>query len=167
MPYTCATCGEEHADLPLAYGSHAPDAYFDLPESERESRADLVSDQCVIDGTRFFLRGRLSLPVAGPEADAFFWGVWLEVSREQFERASALWETEGRESEPACACVLATTLPEYPATAGLEVELRTQAVGIRPEVTVLSDHALRHQQRAGITMHRIQQLHDLIAGGGA
>ena len=44
--YTCATCGDFHAGLPLAYGAAVPLLWESIPENEREVRGVLSSDLC-------------------------------------------------------------------------------------------------------------------------
>jgi len=68
MPgFHCATCGSYHEELPLVLGARAPAAWEAIPAAEREARAQLSSDQCVIDDEHFFLLGRLELPVLDGE----------------------------------------------------------------------------------------------------
>ena len=47
--------------------------------TDNESAASLTSDDCVIDGTAFFVRGCIEIPVHG-QADPFIWGVWVSLS---------------------------------------------------------------------------------------
>lgn len=68
--YTCATCGEEHEGLPdLAFD--APYYYGTVPEAEREGRAALTSDTCVIDDKDFFVRARLPIPILDTRSSSF------------------------------------------------------------------------------------------------
>jgi hypothetical protein len=49
----------------MHYGAPAPDAWYSLPEAEREGRAHLSSDVCLIDEEHGFVVGNLEIPVAG------------------------------------------------------------------------------------------------------
>ncbi len=109
--YQCSTCGEFHSGLPFSYGSPAPAPYFDIPESERDDRVLLSSDRCVIDDEHFFVLGRLEVPVLDADENLFSWNVWVSLSEKNFNRATELWETEGRESEPPYFGWLSTSLP--------------------------------------------------------
>lgn len=133
---------------------------------EREEGSELASDQCVIGGEHFFVRGLVRLPVLDAEAD-FEWGVWVSLSQDDFMRTSALWETEGRESEPPCFGRLATELPTYsPSTLALRSEVHTQPVGLRPLVELEpTDHPLAREQREGITLGRVRELAELLLHG--
>jgi len=93
--------GEWHDELPFAYGSDAPDYCRQIPENERDRRALLSSDQCVVDGEFFFVRANIEPPVIDAD-DNFQWGVWVSSSEDSFDRMNELWEAPGREDEPRC-----------------------------------------------------------------
>ena len=108
--FLCSCCGQYHDDLPQVLGAPAPAAWEAIPASERDERAVLSSDQCVIDNAHFFLLGRLELPILnGP--DPFTWLTWVSVSESSFSRASDLWSSEGRESEPPYSARVQSALP--------------------------------------------------------
>jgi hypothetical protein len=159
MPgFHCATCGAYHDDLPLTLGAPAPALYYELAPHEREARVELSSDQCVIDGTHFFVRACLVLPVVdGP--DPFTWLVWVSLSERNFRRASEVWTQEGRESEPPYFAWLQSALPYPGNTLTLSGGLHTQPVGQRPLLVLEpADHPLHDEQRHGITMSRVRQI---------
>lgn len=156
--FNCATCGQFHDELPVVWGAPAPELWFSLPESERAERADLSSDQCIIDGEHFFILGRISIPVHD-SPNPFTWLVWVSLSEENFNRASALWNVEGRESEPAYFGWLQSALPYQPSTLSLKTHVKTQALGERPLIEIEpSDHPLSLEQLHGISMQRVQQI---------
>jgi hypothetical protein len=160
--FHCRGCGKYHAELPMHYGAAAPLAYYGVPEAERETRTLLSSDQCVIDGEHFFIVGNLEIPVAG-EKQRFSWDVWVSLSKENFKRAFQLWNTPGRESEPPYFGWLSTALPGYPDTLHLKTHVHTRAVGRRPFVELEpTDHPLAVEQRAGITLDRVQEIAELV-----
>ncbi len=162
--YTCSTCGQFHTGLPYSYGTTAPALWFDIHEDEREERALLSSDQCVIDNQYFFILGRLEIPVIDGDEDRFSWNVWVSLSEENFFRASELWETEGRESEPPYFGWLSTALPCYAeATLNLKTNVHTRPVGERPFVELEpTKHQLAIEQRGGITEKRVQEIAECI-----
>ncbi len=163
--YTCRICGEYHDTLAMHYGPPAPYLYYIIPESERETRCQLSSDQCVIDETYFFIVGNLELPVIGIEK-AFSWDVWVSISKENFARAYKLWRTAGRESEPPYFGWLSTLLPSYPETLHLKTHVHTRTVGRRPIVELEpTDHPLAIEQRDGITTQRVQEIAEIIQHG--
>lgn len=167
MPgFHCVTCGSFHDELPMCLGSPAPAAWFDIPTGDRDHRAQLSSDQCVIDNQHFFLLGRIELPVRD-SPDPFVWLTWVSVSESNFARAGELWGTEGRESEPPYFVWVQSVLPYQGGTLSLKGELITRPVGQRPLVMLEpSDHPLSVEQRNGITLARVQEIVENALHGG-
>ncbi|MFD4658879.1 DUF2199 domain-containing protein [Kitasatospora sp. NPDC058444] len=155
--FTCTCCGGHHAGLPLNYSTVAPDAWD--PALEADPHSMLSSDQCVIRGEHFFVKGLIEIPVLGSE-DVFSWGVWVSLSRSNFARAAELWETDGRESEEPYFGWLCTWLPVYePDTINLKTHVRTRPVGQRPSIELEpTDHPLAVEQRTGITRDRVREI---------
>lgn len=163
--YVCRSCGHYHEDLPLSYGAEAPALWYTLPESERNQRAELSSDQCVIDEQYFFILGRIEIPIRETDR-CFAWLVWVSLSETNFARASELWNTEGRENEPPYFGWLSTRLPCYPDTLHLKTLVHTRAVGERPFVEVEpTDHPLAVEQQSGITWKRVQEIAEDVLHG--
>lgn len=125
-------------------------------------------DADVIKGEHFFVCGRLVIPVtdAAPSAE-FDWGVWVSLSRGSFTRALSLWTTAGREREASYFGWLSTELPLYqPSTLSLKTHVHTQAVGQRPLIELEpTDHPLAVEQRAGITLARVQEIAETLLYG--
>ena len=142
----------------MSLGSPAPAAWFGIPEADREGRAALSSDQCIIDSEYFFLLGQLHIPVLGSD-QPFTWLTWVSVSEANFDRASDLWHTAGRESEPPYFAWIQSTFPYSQDTLNLKAALHTQPLGERPLVQLeLSEHPLALEYHNGITMARVQEL---------
>ena len=160
--YKCRSCGEFHKGLPLAYGSDAPLYWEAIPEDEREERAILDSDLCMIDKQYFFVVGRLEIPIIN-EPEKFSWNVWVSLSEESFKRLMSIWISEGREKEAPFFGWLNTALPGYPDTVNLKAQVHTRPVGMRPYVELEStDHPLAVEQRTGITLERVQQIAEVV-----
>lgn len=160
MPgYTCRCCGAYHDELPIAYGAEAPAYWLGMSPEERARRFDLTSDTAIMDGEFFFVRGRLEIPIHGAE-EAFGWGVWVSMGREDFERMLAHWDTSGRETLlPPTVGYLSTVLPTYPDTLNLLARLHPRAVGLRPLVELeRTDHPLAVEQREGISWARVEEI---------
>jgi hypothetical protein len=161
--FACSVCGERHDVLPLKYSVNAPQAVMAIPASEIDQRVVITADQCVIDNSSFYLRGRLLVPVHELEDAPFVWGIWAEVSPKAFLRANEIWHTEGREQEPPFTGWMNTDLFLFGNTLNLEVDVHTQAVGQRPLFTVRDpNHPLARQQREGITIEEIQDIAEMI-----
>jgi hypothetical protein len=144
-------------DVPYAFHAEAPDAW--TPDLAADERSGLTADQCVIAGERWFVRGRLVLPVHDAEPD-FTWGVWVEVSAGSFERMTELWSDERRVREPPYPGWLANALPAYAQpTLGMLARLRTQPVGVAPLVQISADeHPLFAEHTQGITSARVAEI---------
>jgi hypothetical protein len=93
----CIVCGKVHEDLPQSFAADFPDMYANLSREEREVRAEISSDQCIIDGQWFFIRGCLDIPVNG-SSEPFVWGLWASVREEVLDEISAAWEEPAREN---------------------------------------------------------------------
>jgi hypothetical protein len=162
-PFLCSGCNQWHDVLPLSFSVKVPLAATRVPSVMLEERVVITRDQCVIDGgvidsARYFLRGRIAVPIIGIE-DPFIWGVWAEISPKNFMRTHDLWHQQGREFEPPYPGWLDTDLPLYGTTLNLEVDVQTQPVGRRPHFTILSeDHSLAREQRNGITLVQVEKI---------
>jgi hypothetical protein len=157
VKFECRVCGEHHI-LPIKYSVKAPMAVIAIPQEEWDARLVITPEQCVIDNKDFYLRGRILVPVVGIETP-FVWGVWAEVSPKSFLRTHEMWNTPGRENEPAFPGWLNTELPLFGDTFNLVVNIHTQPVGQRPQFTVADpEHPLAIEQREGITLERVQEI---------
>lgn len=144
-------------DIPFAYGPHAPELYFQIPEEEREDRCIINSDMCVIDNEHFFVVGNLELPVKDSD-QVFSWDIWVSLSEENFGRAYELWEDPSREEEPPYFGWLSSSLPMYPETLSLKTHVHTREVGQRPYIELEpTDHPLAIEQREGISLERVHE----------
>jgi len=156
--FKCSACGEWHDELPMGFSADAPYWYDVIAPEERERRAELSSDQCIIDDEHFFVRGVLEIPVTDGDGP-FTWGVWVSLSLKNFERMTELWEMPGREGEPPYFGWLSTALPCYPDTLSLKTHVHTRPVGTRPLIELEpTEHPLAVEQRNGITMARVKEI---------
>ena len=156
--YACVTCGKTHKDLPRSFAAEFPDMFANMDRDQRDARAVIGSDQCIIDQTWFFIRGCLEIPVLGSE-EPFLWGLWASVREEVFDEIENSWESERRETRGPFKGRLANSLAEYPPTLNLKIKLLLQPVGTRPLFIVeKTDHPLAIEQASGITPGRAMEL---------
>lgn len=160
--FLCPICGESHV-LATAYSSRYPQSTADIPKDEIERRIVMTADQCVIDSQRFYLRGRIPIPIrvagGGTLDEPFIWGVWAEVSPKNFMRTNELWNAEGRENEPPFRGYLDNELTLYGRTLNLEVDVQTRPVGQRPHFHVTDgEHQIALEQRDGISLPRLEEI---------
>ena len=157
--YTCTTCGQHHTGVPFSFAADFPDPYANLSQEERDARATIGSDQCILDSQSFFLRGMIEIPIVGSD-QPFLWGVWAAVREESFDEISDSWEEKGREAKYGpYKGRLANSLSVYPETLNLKLKIVVQPVGVRP-LFLLEDqeHILAVQQRSGISQQQAFEL---------
>lgn len=150
----------------MSYGASAPTLWFRIPPEERAARAELSSDQCIIDERYYFILGTIPIKITDTDK-SFLWLAWVSLGAEDFVRAAELWTMHGRESEPPYAGYLASALPGYPDTLNLKTEVYTRPPGERPYLLVeSSDHPLAAEQRDGMTLARVQEIAEIVRHGG-
>lgn len=156
--YSCTRCGHEHSGPPYSFAADYPDPYANMSHDQRDIRAVIGSDQCIIDGEQFYIRGCLELPIIGTE-DIFLWGVWAKLNGEPFDEISAHWETEGREKQIGpYKGLLANSLSIYPETLNMKLQIDIRPVGERPLFTLQeSAHPLSIEQVNGLIADRAQE----------
>ena len=80
-------CGD--ASIPLEKNFHAPDDIFALGDA-KEGRAELRRNFASLDGTRFFVRCLMPVPIEqyGP------WciGMWIEVAKSDYDKVWKAWD---------------------------------------------------------------------------
>jgi hypothetical protein len=166
MRYRCRTCGGWHDERPTSFAADLPAALSELSDLESRRRVVRGSDQCILDGTHFFILGNLDVPIQS-SSEFVRWTIWSSLSEASFDRASKLWTTTGRESEPPYFGWLSNQVPGYPSTINIKATVQTEPVGVRPKIRVIEDgHPLSADQKDGITAERADELiHAAILGG--
>jgi hypothetical protein len=152
----CKHCGKEHEEIDTQIGFGKPDAYFKVPETERDQRTIVNSDICDIDRSRFFARGVLQIPVH--EHEHFGWGIWVEMRAADFDRYMSLYESPDQANEPPLRGHIATSIPAYREDSlGIPVSVQLTGPTTRPILFVNEgvDHPIADEQRNGISMDRL------------
>jgi hypothetical protein len=157
--YTCRTCSQYHTGVPFSFAADFPDPYANLSKEERDTRATIGSDQCILDSKWFFLRGIIEIPVVGND-QPFLWGVWASIQEEIFDEISDCWEVEGRDEKYGpYKGRLANSLSIYPESLNLKLKIIVQPVGVRPLFVLEDDHhVLAMQQKSGISVQQAVEL---------
>ena len=124
---------------------------------EQASPRQFNSDVCVLDGSRFFIRGIAFVPIL--ESDKRFgWGLWAEVSGAVFKRYLELYKVDARD-EPIAAGKLANTPTGYPTLEGHSVDIAFGTARERPKTTLqASTHPLSLEQQRGIAITRVHEI---------
>ena len=161
--FKCATCGKIHQKLPRSFAADFPDMYANMKREEKDVRAIIGSDQCVVDQQWFFIRGCLEIPVVD-STEPFIWGLWASVREHVFDEISESWEEEGRESiRGPFKGRLANSLSLYAETLNVKVRIVIQALATRPLFVVEQpEHPLAIEQQNGISQERARETASLL-----
>jgi hypothetical protein len=159
--FLCKCCDQIHEGIPT-FGSDSPAIAQWIPADQQEKRVDLGSDDCVVDGERFLVRGCLEIKVEGEE-DPFIWGVWVDLSERDHEEWLKSFHLEKRDHIGPFAGYLGTTLPCYPDTFNHHVVMHFRDKGTRPYIEVSqSDHPLHFEQCNGINHERLVEIYETV-----
>jgi hypothetical protein len=162
--FRCETCGEIHKGMP-GFRSDAPLNYYAIPEAERSLRCDLRSDDCVIDRSSFFVRGCLEIPVR-EAAEPLIWGVWVSLSEKSFIAWQNVFADQYRSHVGPFFGWLNSWLEPYPDTMDLKTRVHLRDHGIRPWIELEpTDHPLAVEQRLGISVDRVAEIHAIMVHG--
>lgn len=142
-----------------------------MTPEERENRALISSDQCIIDDKEYYVRGLIEIPIIGAD-EPFLWGVWACMWEQDFDVIHETWTLEGRERTIGpFKGRLANKLGVYPqSTSNLRLRIEIQPIGSRPHFFLEEDHLITIMQRDGITESTARELsssvlHDLLFEG--
>lgn len=156
--WTCRCCGKPQEGLPLAWGPLVPATYEALTEGERENRAIINADTCVIDDREFYVRGLIELPIVG-RRETFQWIAWCSVSEASWQRMGELWDSPDRVAQAPFFGWLASALPYEPTTLGLKTNVHFRPPGIAFAIEIEpTGHPLSIEQRAGIAIARVVEI---------
>jgi hypothetical protein len=165
-PWTCAGCGGTHQGLiDLAYGKpeqwpgaedKAPNSALDLDLSGNF----LSEDFCVLEGQHFFVRAVLELPIRGSGGQQFGFGVWATLSRKNFERYIAEFDSGEQDELGPWFGWFSNRLEGYPDTLNLKCQVHPVSGRQRPRVELEpTQHPLALEQKTGITFDRLLELY--------
>lgn len=162
--FQCTACGEIHEGIP-SYAAAAPLSYALVPENERAARCELGSDHCVIDGTSFYVRGCIDIPVEG-EDEPFSWGVWVSLSEASYKAWADAYDLEQRAHIGPFFGWLNTSLEPYPLTQAIKTHVHLRDDGMRPYIELEhTGYLLSVEQREGISRARLAEILTLMQHG--
>ncbi len=162
--YYCGICGQWHEGMPMDIAFKGPEPRLLDSAKEAGQEIESSSEWYVVGGTGF-IRAILNVPVVDAlagSAQRFCWGVWVLVSGQDFHRIfMETWETGMPDDEPFPVGYLGNELAGYPSTLFLAVDVDARSATQRPSVYVRdTEHPLAIDQRNGITMAQVQQIHE-------
>lgn len=155
--FRCRSCAEWHEGVPdLAFD--LPDMIHAMDAAERARRARITSDSVELDGAHFFVRGVLMVPVLGEDM-ALGLGAWSTLSPASYARYSETFDDDDQGRVGPFFGWFANRVPGYPDTLGLKCSVQPQDGNQRPRLTLEpGDHPLAIEQRAGITLERLEDI---------
>jgi len=161
VQWTCSRCGEEHVGVPFDWAYDSP-AYWEGARSEDDW---LSEDLCVwtddAGELNYFIRGVLYIPVVDA-GQRFGYGVWSSLSQTSFKRVYDLWDDPKRVEEPPYFGWLSNSLPGYPETLSLPLDVVVHEVDLRPSFVLHpGEHPLIAEQQEGITVERVRAIAEL------
>jgi len=113
--YQCGSCDKWHEGPPcLAFV--VPDIVQTIPSADVARRVTGDENICVVDGTHFFIRASLRMPIIGEEGE-FDWSLWVSVSEASFMDYYDTYEAGGAHGP--YFSWLGNQLPAYPTSEGL------------------------------------------------
>lgn len=135
----------------------APVHYSQLSADEQQSQAVLTADYCSIAGQDFFVRGTLEIPVHGRE-QPFVWGVWVSLSRPNFERYLETLQGPSVDAGPFFGW-FCNKLAGFPDTMLLKTNVYFRSGHLRPRIELEpTDHPLAVQQREGMSEEEVRRI---------
>ena len=164
--WICPECGTAHAglfDLAFDHPEWWQGSAETLPNAEvLSSDTVLTEDFCVIEGKHFFVRSVLQLPVIGA-ADTFFgFGVWVTLSKANFDRYIETFDTGDHGHLGPWFGWFSNRIRGYPDTLNLKCQVVPRDGRSRPYVELEpTHHPLAIEQRDGITFDRILEIYAL------
>jgi hypothetical protein len=147
------------------FGWDYPIQYLAIPENERDERASLGTDNCVIDGELYFVRGCLEVAVHG-QSEPFSWGAWVSLSEKNYSEFVRYVHEPKRSHVGPFFGWLSAHIWIYPDTVNLKTMVHLRDDGIRPYIELEpTNHPLAIEQRDGITEERVAEIFALVTHG--
>ena len=149
----------------FSLGFQAPDPYLALSEEEKQAKATLTSDTCIIrhdTQTDYFIRTVLLVPVTGRE-EPFLWGVWVSLSQQNFERYIDTWDSH--DESDVYTGYLCNQLPGYMDTLFLKATVHPSKETCPLLRLERGGHPLAEQQYEGMSVEVARNLVQLASGG--
>ena len=164
--FKCSSCGDIHSGVPT-FGAHYPITMLQVPEQERDERVSLGTDDCVIDGEEFYVRGCIEIPVH-EHADPFVWGSWVSLSEASFHEFIEYYDKNERDHVgPFFGWHCGDFMPYETTCVNLKTRVHLRNDGIRPYIELEpTDHPMSIEQRNGISRDRLIEIYETILHGG-
>ena len=163
-PWICCACGEVHQGV-FDLGCFRPDywqgsADYQPNQVALESNHFLSEDFCVLEGTHYFIRCVLEIPIVGYPSQRFGYGVWSSLSLKSYQQYSSIFDTGEIDSVISWFGWLSNRLQGYPDTLNLKCRVHPRAGRQRPTIELEPiDHPLVKESIEGITPERLMGIY--------
>lgn len=147
--------------MPLDWAYDRP-VYWEGARNEDDWLSDDLCTWTDDVGERsYFIRGVLHVPI--PETgETLGYGVWSSLSESSFKRVYELWDNPARVEEDPYFGWLSNSLPGYPETLNLPLDVVVEEIDKRPSLVLHEgDHPLIEEQRRGISVDRVHEIAEL------
>lgn len=163
-PWICSSCGEVHQGV-FDLACFRPD-YWQGKEEYQPNQAALESsnflseDFCVLEGTHYFIRCVIEIPIIGYSSQRFGYGVWSSLSEKSFEQYLSIFDTGEIEGVGSWFGWLSNRLKGYPDTLNMKCRVHPRAGRQRPTIELEPiDHPLVKESIEGITAERLMAIY--------
>ena len=155
LRWKCSTCDDWHNGPCLDFGYNAPHYWT---KEDAQNTSFLNANYCAIEGSDFFVRGVIHLPIIGT-TETFRWGVWGSLSKINFETLLKRDEVRSDSKVPPMFSWLSTKIEEYPDTLNLKMYANIQESNRRPHFSIdPTDHLLSQEYHQGIEPRRVREI---------
>lgn len=156
---SCTSCGASINRL-LDVGMTWPDDVYAIPGDQRASRVwqdgAARADFMTLDEARYFVRSLVPLPLW--DGALFRYGVWLEVSRSDFDHIRRVWNDEPAYARLQFRATLANELEPGDRLRGTSVQAATRSFNDRPYVVNAEAPSLAATLKAGWDQQTYEQI---------
>jgi len=137
-----------------------PDDIAIMDEDEIEKTCRYNDEIYIYEEEYFYIRGILPLPIHDMDRD-YNLGVWVQVSKNSFDRIYDLWSNENQSLEAPFEALLANNVPLTQGSKDANVQIKLMGPKTRPFVIVKDENcSLLDEQTLGIALHRASEYSD-------
>ena len=164
--WICSCCGEKHAGL-FDLACDNPEFWEGSLEKKPNSEVPLsnhilTEDFCIQEGKDFFVRSVLNLPIIGRPDHEFGYGVWVTLSKKNFELYRDTFDSGSQGHLGPWFGWFSNRLKGYPDTLNMKCQVYPEDGRQRPSIELESTgHPLAVEQREGITFDRVLEIYAL------
>ncbi len=163
--FKCSSCKNVHRglfDLACGKPEQWPGPETKVPNADVLGATHVLSeDFCILEGTHYFVRCVLELPIIGSKK-AFGYGVWSTLSRKNFEQYLERFNSGNYQGFGPWFGWFSNSLKGYPETLNMKCHVHPRNGRQRPLIELEpNDHPLAKEQLDGISFDRLLDIYAL------